>query len=128
MIQLVWDELPAHYPGIEIDAFVVMPNHIHGIIVLVGAGPPCLPCPPWPPPWSTTGVVPIKGNHGGLPLLSKQTVYKGLRREFHQIVHPFADPDVFNRQLQLFRDGDDDASFRRAVELGDDKARHARRF
>ena len=34
MIQSVWDELPQHYPGVDVDAFVVMPNHIHGIILL----------------------------------------------------------------------------------------------
>ncbi len=39
MVQAVWDEIPAHYPGIDIDAFIVMPNHIHGIIVIVGAAP-----------------------------------------------------------------------------------------
>ena len=43
MIQTVWDELPLHYPNVEIDTFVVMPNHVHGIIVLtdgpVGAAP-----------------------------------------------------------------------------------------
>ena len=46
MVQAIWDEIPAHYPGVDIDAFVVMPNHIHGIIALtadpvdfVGAGP-----------------------------------------------------------------------------------------
>ncbi len=37
-----WENLPAHYPHVILDAFVVMPNHIHGIIVLtdnvVGAG------------------------------------------------------------------------------------------
>jgi putative transposase len=38
MVQAVWDELSDHYPGAETDAFVVMPNHIHGIIVLVGSG------------------------------------------------------------------------------------------
>lgn len=43
MIQTVWDEIPPHYPGIEIDTFVVMPNHIHGIIVIVGAGPRACP-------------------------------------------------------------------------------------
>jgi REP element-mobilizing transposase RayT len=37
MIQAVWDEIPAYYPGIDIDAFIVMPNHIHGIVVIVGA-------------------------------------------------------------------------------------------
>mgnify|MGYP000913469741 FL=1 len=34
----VWNDLPNHYPGMELDAFVVMPNHVHGIIVIVGAG------------------------------------------------------------------------------------------
>jgi REP element-mobilizing transposase RayT len=43
MVQVVWDELPAHYPGMETDAFVVMPNHVHGVIVLVGAGPRACP-------------------------------------------------------------------------------------
>ncbi|MDI9571434.1 MAG: transposase [Pseudomonadota bacterium] len=38
MVQSVWDEIPAHYPGIYIDVFIVMPNHIHGIVV-VGAAP-----------------------------------------------------------------------------------------
>lgn len=37
----VWDGIPKHYPNVELDAFVVMPNHIHGIVFLqdaVGAG------------------------------------------------------------------------------------------
>ena len=34
VVQTVWDELPDHYPGVECDAFIVMPNHVHGIIVL----------------------------------------------------------------------------------------------
>ncbi len=29
VIQTVWDEIPSHYSGIEIDAFAIMPNHIH---------------------------------------------------------------------------------------------------
>jgi REP element-mobilizing transposase RayT len=35
-----WRDLPKHYPHIELDEFVVMPNHTHGIIVInhVGAG------------------------------------------------------------------------------------------
>ena len=38
IVQTVWDELPNHYPNVELDRFVVMPNHLHGIIVIVGAG------------------------------------------------------------------------------------------
>jgi putative transposase len=37
MVQTVWDEMPVHYEGVAIETFIVMPNHIHGIIVLVGA-------------------------------------------------------------------------------------------
>ncbi len=32
MVQAVWHELPVRFPGVDVDAFVVMPNHIHGII------------------------------------------------------------------------------------------------
>ena len=41
MAQRVWQEMASRFPIIDTDAFVVMPNHIHGIIVvgapLVGA-------------------------------------------------------------------------------------------
>ncbi|MBI5414647.1 transposase [Candidatus Peregrinibacteria bacterium] len=49
MVQLIWEEIPEFYRGIEIDAFQIMPNHIHGIIVIqhecstVGAGPRACP-------------------------------------------------------------------------------------
>ncbi len=49
MVQSVWDEIPAHYPGVDVETAVVMPNHFHGIIVLldddvvVGAGAPACP-------------------------------------------------------------------------------------
>jgi putative transposase len=42
-VQAVWDDLSIQYPGVDCDAFVIMPNHIHGIIVLVGAGPRACP-------------------------------------------------------------------------------------
>ncbi len=31
MVQSVWNELPVYYAGIETDAFIIMPNHIHGV-------------------------------------------------------------------------------------------------
>jgi putative transposase len=37
MVSDAWSALPSTYPGVEIDAFVVMPNHVHGIVVLTGA-------------------------------------------------------------------------------------------
>ena len=35
-VERVWEGLPEHYPHVELDVFVVMPNHVHGIVVLVG--------------------------------------------------------------------------------------------
>ncbi len=35
IVQATWDNLPNHYPHIELDAWIIMPNHVHGIIVLV---------------------------------------------------------------------------------------------
>jgi len=32
--QKYWIEIPNHFPFVKLDAFVVMPNHIHGIIVI----------------------------------------------------------------------------------------------
>lgn len=34
MIQDMWNDLDARYPDVETDEFVVMPNHVHGIIVI----------------------------------------------------------------------------------------------
>ena len=50
-----WESLPARLPQVRLDAFVIMPNHVHGILWLtdepVGAGQ----APPlqgsYGPPW-----------------------------------------------------------------------------
>lgn len=34
IVRRCWEELPAHYPHAHLDAFVIMPNHVHGIFVL----------------------------------------------------------------------------------------------
>ena len=34
LAQRVWAELPTHYPNVKLDEFVVMPNHMHGIVTL----------------------------------------------------------------------------------------------
>lgn len=51
IVQDRWSALPNHYPNLYLDAFVVMPNHVHGILVLlnppVGAG--LQTCPANPP-------------------------------------------------------------------------------
>jgi putative transposase len=40
-----WHDLPNHYPHIELDTFVVMPNHVHGIITITDVGAGFKPAP-----------------------------------------------------------------------------------
>ena len=30
----LWCEIPQHFPNITLDEFIIMPNHIHGIIII----------------------------------------------------------------------------------------------
>ena len=30
----IWKKIPEHFPNIALDEFIIMPNHIHGIIVI----------------------------------------------------------------------------------------------
>src|SRR3954451_2865416 len=41
--RLHWQDRPRHTLGLTIDAWVVMPNHLHGIIVLPGSAVPAMP-------------------------------------------------------------------------------------
>ena len=34
IVQQCWMDIPNHFPNTQLDEFAIMPNHIHGIIVL----------------------------------------------------------------------------------------------
>jgi REP element-mobilizing transposase RayT len=34
MVERCWDEIPIHFPHFELDAFAIMTNHVHGIVVI----------------------------------------------------------------------------------------------
>ena len=41
IVKTIWNDLPNHYNHIKLDEYVIMPNHIHGIVIInddVGAG------------------------------------------------------------------------------------------
>jgi REP element-mobilizing transposase RayT len=44
-VKAVGDSLPRHFPLIALDAFVVMPNHVHGIILITDSAGNCNPNP-----------------------------------------------------------------------------------
>ena len=37
VVSEAWNEVGRRFPSVELDAFVVMPNHVHGIVFLLGA-------------------------------------------------------------------------------------------
>jgi len=45
MVSEILQQIPGNYPGNDIDEFIVMPNHIHVIIFIVGKQSPVLPLP-----------------------------------------------------------------------------------
>jgi REP element-mobilizing transposase RayT len=58
LIKKKWHDLPIHFPGIELDRMVIMPNHLHGIIIISdhcrgGVFPPI-------------GILPSNSNDGGI--------------------------------------------------------------
>ena len=40
-----WRAIPQHFPKIELDEFVIMPNHIHGILIMTDRRGKAMPCP-----------------------------------------------------------------------------------
>lgn len=34
IVDKYWSDIPIHFPTIELDEYIVMPNHIHGIIII----------------------------------------------------------------------------------------------
>jgi REP element-mobilizing transposase RayT len=46
-----WLRIPDHFPNVELDEWVVMPNHIHGIVVIVDSSA------------NATAVPPVGANH-----------------------------------------------------------------
>ena len=77
-----WSGLPARFPNVELDAFVVMPNHVHGILWLLhddlpravegsASGAPTTASPP------QTGAVGRPTTEGGQPSLAAEGAASG---------------------------------------------------
>jgi putative transposase len=75
VLHTIWQALPEHYPGIALDAFVVMPDHIHGIIVInepvraIHESPGCFTRPQWAIPESPLRLNPADRRTMTLPKL-----------------------------------------------------------
>ena len=59
IVQTVWNSLPSRFPELELDTFVVMPNHIHSIIAITNVGAIHeLPLPPNDPMYRRRMLIP----------------------------------------------------------------------
>ena len=38
LVDECWQDIPAHFPRVELDYYQIMPNHFHGILLLTGDG------------------------------------------------------------------------------------------
>jgi len=46
IVQDTWTSFATRYPGAAVDEFVVMPNHVHAIVLLWAVDAPLQPTPP----------------------------------------------------------------------------------
>ena len=77
-----WQAIPNHFPQVELDAFVVMPNHLHGILIInqgTGVGVGATHVSPLREPRG-----PNKGSLGAIVGSFKSAVTKSVR-EFPEI-------------------------------------------
>ena len=95
-VEACWNDIRPHFRDVELDAFVVMPNHVHGILIFfdfVGAGSPCpsvereVPAPPFQTPTdhdaeSRMGAVtaPLRRTLGRVIAYFKYESTKGINR------------------------------------------------
>ena len=62
MVESVWNNLPVRFNNIQADAFVIMPNHIHGIVIFSGRGESCIR-----PDTNNIGPEKLSGDHKDRP-------------------------------------------------------------
>lgn len=42
-VRACWEDIPTHFPRVQLDAFVIMPNHIHGVLRILDQPSPMEP-------------------------------------------------------------------------------------
>jgi REP element-mobilizing transposase RayT len=93
VVRLRWQNLPRHTPGLTIDAWVVMPNHLHGIVVLSGPtviGAPGVHPLPGPKPGSLGAAI------GGF----KSAVSREIAAKHLSPVRPLWQPSYYERVIR----------------------------
>lgn len=80
IVERCWLDIPKHFPGVKLDVWVVMPNHLHGILAFVSERPGGI----YPAPTARPGAggLPELGNVVGVfkAAVSREARRKGITR------------------------------------------------
>ena len=60
IVQKWWEEIPVHFSNVETGAFVIMPNHVHGIIYILD---------------ERRGTVPVPKENGGISISQNNEIF-----------------------------------------------------
>ncbi|MFH1732726.1 MAG: transposase [Planctomycetota bacterium] len=102
LVQSAWEDLPTHHRHVELDAFVVMPNHVHGIIVLRDGGTAGRAPTETPPAFG-------KPQHGDLSTIVrsfKATVTKELNRRHGTLGAPLWQRNYYEHVIRNAKEWD----------------------
>jgi REP element-mobilizing transposase RayT len=79
-----WRAIPAHFPSVALDAFVIMPNHIHGILVIQTVGATQWVAPTTASTDAQIASGPRPGSIGAIIGAFKMSVTRRVQRELNQ--------------------------------------------
>ena len=82
-----WQAIPEHFPFVELGAYVIMPNHVHGIIIITDGGRGAAMLRPYPRPYddnSNPHKINVKpGSLGAIVRSYKSAVSYRIHKEYN---------------------------------------------
>jgi putative transposase len=99
VVESAWNDLPNHTPGLILDAWVVMPSQLHGIVILPGE-----PLPKAPSQTISRG--PKSGSLGAVVGGFKSVVSRRVSADNLSLVRPLWQRNYFERIIRNDREFD----------------------
>lgn len=92
-----WREIPNHFPFVRLDAFVIMPNHVHGILIIDNDGENIDENYIWQKKWARSLSSVIRGFKIGVSKFIRNNGKKNFRwhKSFHD--HIIRNPIELNK-------------------------------
>jgi REP-associated tyrosine transposase len=115
VIARCWRAIPTHFPNVQVDAFVIMPNHVHGILRIVDRRLPVgatymSPLRAEVDPGTSGARRPVAGSLGVVVSTFKAAVTRAARRRGHRSSAPIWQRNYYehvvrdDRSLHQLRD------------------------